>query len=107
LTGTYLDWDLHTLPPPSTAGPSLLVALNIAEALEPHHRPRRDASGTALYEEIAAAEVPAASMDAQTATASEKTKAAEALSKDRAVQLAAAIRVSTTANRPRPPATRE
>lgn len=52
--GHYLDYEVRTCPAPHYGGPALLLALNIAEALDLHSRPTRWASSRTLYDEIQA-----------------------------------------------------
>jgi len=50
--GSYLDYEIRTCAAPHYGGPALLVALNIAEALDLHMRPPRWTSARSLYDEI-------------------------------------------------------
>ncbi len=52
--GTYLNYEVRTCAAPHYGGPALLMALNIAEALDLHSRPLRDVSARSLYDEIQA-----------------------------------------------------
>ena len=52
--GRYLEYEIRTSSAPHYGGPALLLALNIAEALDLHRRPPRGVSARSLYDEIQA-----------------------------------------------------
>jgi gamma-glutamyltranspeptidase/glutathione hydrolase len=94
--GTYLDYDIQTCTAPHYGGPALLLALNIAEALNLHERPQRWDSAQSLYDEIQAGKcaMSTAGFQIDPKTASEETcvEFSRLLSKDFALEEAQRIR---------------
>jgi gamma-glutamyltranspeptidase/glutathione hydrolase len=94
--GTYLEYKIQTCTAPHYGGPALLLALNIAEALDLHHRPRRDISARTLYDEIQAGKcamnATVFQIDPQTASEERRSEFQRWLSKDFAREKARQIR---------------
>lgn len=94
--GTYLDYEIRTCAAPHYGGPALLLALNVAEALDLHHRPTRWDSAQSLYDEIQAGKCAmnagVLQIDPQTASAQAREEFARWLSKDFAREAAQRIR---------------
>lgn len=94
--GTYLDYEIRTCAAPHYGGPALLLALNIAEALDLHQRPPRWESAHSLYDEIQAGKcgmnAVAFQRDPETASEQSRGEAAGWLSQDFAREEARRIR---------------
>lgn len=94
--GTYLEYEVRTCTAPHYGGPALLLALNIAEALDLHDRPTRWEAAQSLYDEIQAGKcamnASVFQMDPETASEQARGEAARWLSKDFAREEARRIR---------------
>jgi len=94
--GTYLEYEVRACAAPHYGGVALLLALNIAEALDLHKRPPRWESDQSLYDEIQAGKcamnASAFQMDPETASKQARGEAARWLSQDFAREEARRIR---------------